>query len=66
MPLLSGTCELVEQKCNRIRQNDRGHSHDTVIRVYDSAGNVIKTHEHNVYPNGIVKYIKVKNDQNPS
>jgi hypothetical protein len=40
--------------------------HDTVIRVYDSAGNVIKTHEHNVYPNGIVKYIKVKNDQNPS
>jgi hypothetical protein len=24
----------------------RGRSHDAVIRVYDSAGNVIETHEH--------------------
>jgi hypothetical protein len=23
-----------------------GRSHDTVIRVYDDAGNVIETHEH--------------------
>jgi hypothetical protein len=25
---------------------DYSRSHDAVIRVYDSAGNVIKTHEH--------------------
>jgi hypothetical protein len=24
----------------------RSRSHDTVIRVYDAAGNVIETHEH--------------------
>jgi hypothetical protein len=24
----------------------RSHSHDAVIRVYDSYGNVIETHEH--------------------
>jgi hypothetical protein len=25
----------------------RSRSHDAVIRVYDAAGNVIETHEHN-------------------
>ena len=35
-----------------------------VIRVYDAAGNVIETHEHKVYPHGIVKYIMVKNERN--
>ena len=30
----------------RLRVGDRSRSHDAVIRIYDEAGNVIKTHEH--------------------
>jgi hypothetical protein len=29
-----------------LRDGDRCHSHDAVIRVYDKTGNVIETHEH--------------------
>jgi hypothetical protein len=29
----------------RLRDGDRSRSHDAVIRVYDTAGSVIETHE---------------------
>jgi hypothetical protein len=35
----------MHHELNQPRQFNR-RSHDTVIRVYDDAGNVIKTHEH--------------------
>ena len=41
-----------------------GRSNHTVIRVYDAGSNVMETHEHKVYPHGIVKYIMVRHDQN--
>ena len=31
----------------RSRSHDAVQTHDAVIRVYDAAGNVIETHEHN-------------------
>jgi hypothetical protein len=33
-------------ECYRVRKSINRRSHDAVIRVYDDAGDVIETHEH--------------------
>jgi hypothetical protein len=46
MPLLSGTYELVERKCNRIRSSVAGDlTRSPVIPIYDERGTVIETNE---------------------